>query len=133
MILVLLPSFVLVAALMATIGATVSEAREGQQMAGLISLPIWIPYMLFGLLMNNPNSPIALILGFLPLIAPVTMLVRDGLTILPAWQIAVSSVIQILFAVGTIWLAGRAFRLGMLRYGKRLPWRELFAYQGAKS
>ena len=44
----MLPSFVLVAALMATIGATVTEAREGQQMTGLISLPIWIPYMLIG-------------------------------------------------------------------------------------
>jgi len=39
----MLPSFVLVAALMATIGATVTEAREGQQMTGLISLPVWIP------------------------------------------------------------------------------------------
>ncbi|HTX89890.1 MAG TPA: ABC transporter permease [Anaerolineales bacterium] len=126
MLAVMLPSFVLVAALMATIGATVSEAREGQQMTGLISLPIWIPYMLFGLLMSNPNSPIALVLGMLPLTAPVTMLVRDGLTILPAWQIAVSSAIQVLFAIGGIWLAGRAFRLGMLRYGKRLAWRELF-------
>jgi ABC-2 type transport system permease protein len=55
------------------------------------------------------------------------MLVRDGLTILPAWQIALSSAIQILCAVAAIWLAGRAFRLGMLRYGKRLSWRELFA------
>ena len=133
MVLVMLPSFVLVAALMATIGATVSEAREGQQMTGLVSLPIWIPYMLFALLMSNPNSPIALILSFLPMTAPVTMLVRDGLTILPAWQIAVSSLIQTLAAIGVIWLAGRAFRLGMLRYGKRLAWRELFARQGTKS
>jgi ABC-2 type transport system permease protein len=127
MIFVLLPSFILVAALMATIGATVGEAREGQQMTGLISLPIWIPYMLFALLMGNPNSPVAMALSFLPLTSTVTMLVRDGLTILPAWQIAVSSVIQSLCAVGAIWMAGRAFRLGMLRYGKRLVLKEIFA------
>jgi len=127
MVFVLLPSFVLVAALMATIGGTVGEAREGQQMTGLISLPIWIPYMLFALLMGSPNSPLAMALSFLPLTAPVTMLVRDGLTILPAWQIAVSSAIQILCAIGAIWMAGRAFRLGMLRYGKRLVLREIFA------
>jgi ABC-2 type transport system permease protein len=122
----MLPSFVLVAALMATIGATVTEAREGQQMTGLISLPIWIPYMLTGLLMSDPNSPLALALSMIPLTAPMTMLMRDGLTILPAWQIGLSAAIQILFTVGAIWLAGRAFRLGMLRYGKRLMWRELF-------
>jgi ABC-2 type transport system permease protein len=124
---IMLPSFVFVAALMAAIGATVTEAREGQQMTGFISLPIWIPYALIGLLMSSPNSSISLALSLIPLTAPVTMLVRDGLTILPVWQIALSSAIQILSAVAAIWLAGRAFRLGMLRYGKRLSWRELFA------
>jgi ABC-2 type transport system permease protein len=60
------------------------------------------------------------------------MLIRDGLTILPAWQIAVSAVIQVASAVGAVWLAGRAFRLGMLRYGQRLRMREVFARQRVK-
>ena len=77
--------------------------------------------------MENPNSPIAVVLSMLPLTAPLTILIRNGLTILPAWQIALSAVIQVASAVGAIWLAGRAFRLGMLRYGKRLKWREIFA------
>lgn len=132
LIFVMFPAFVMVSALMAAIGATVSEAREGQQMMGIISLPIWIPYMLTGLLMSNPNSPMALSLSLFPLTAPLTMFMRDGMTILPAWQIALSSIIQVLSAVGAIWLAGRAFRLGMLRYGQRLKWREVFARQGAK-
>jgi ABC-2 type transport system permease protein len=83
--------------------------------------------MLTGALMSNPNSPLAIGLSLFPLTAPLTMLMRDGLTILPAWQIALSAAIQVLSAVGAIWLAGRAFRLGMLRYGKRLKWREVFA------
>jgi ABC-2 type transport system permease protein len=128
---VMFPAFVFVSAMMAAIGATVSEAREGQQMVSIISLPIWIPYMLTGVLMSNPNSPLALGLSLFPLTAPLTMLMRDGLTILPAWQIALSAAIQVLSAAGAIWLAGRAFRLGMLRYGKRLKWREVFARQKA--
>jgi ABC-2 type transport system permease protein len=131
LVFVMLPSFVMVSALMAAIGATVSEAREGQQMVGIISLPIWIPYMLIGLLIANPNSPVAVGLSLFPLTAPLTLLMRDGMTILPAWQIALSAVIQVLSAIGAIWLAGRAFRLGMLRYGKRLKWREVFAKQRA--
>lgn len=125
--LVMFPAFILVSALMAAIGATVAEAREGQQMVGLISLPIWIPYMLMGVILENPNSPIAMALSLFPLTAPLTLLMRDGLTILPAWQIAVSSITQIVCAAGAIWVAGRAFRLGMLRYGQRLKWREVFA------
>ena len=132
-VLIILPSFLTVAALMATIGATVTDAREGQQMTGLVALPIWIPYMFMFTMLNNPNSPVAIILSMIPLTAPLAILVRDGVTVLPAWQVALSSAIQILAAVGAIWLAGRAFRLGMLRYGKRLKWREIFARQGAKS
>ena len=131
LVFIMFPAFILVSALMAAIGATVSEAREGQQMVGMISLPIWIPYMLTTLLMGSPNSPLAVGLSLFPLTAPLTMLMRDGLTILPAWQIAISSVILVLTAIGTIWLAGRAFRIGMLRYGKRLKLRELFARQKA--
>jgi ABC-2 type transport system permease protein len=131
LVFVMFPAFILVSALMAAIGATVSEAREGQQIVGMISLPIWIPYMLTGALMSSPNSPLAIGLSMFPLTASLTMLMRDGLTILPAWQIALSSAIQVLSAVGAIWLAGRAFRLGMLRYGKRLKWSEIFARQKA--
>ena len=130
---ILLPTFVMVSAFMALIGATVSEAREGQQMIGLISLPIWIPYMLIGLIMANPNSPLTVGLSLFPLTSALTMLIRQGVTIIPGWQIAVSATILVLSAAGSIWLAGRAFRLGMLRYGKRLAWREIFTRRGASA
>ncbi len=126
---VMMPSFVTLAALMAAVGATVAEAREGQQVTGFLSLPLWIPYMLIGLIMENPNSPLAVTLSMLPLTAPLTMLMRDGFAILPAWQIALSAAIQTACALGAIWLAGRAFRVGMLRYGKRVRWGEVFARQ----
>ena len=130
---ILLPTFVMVSAFMALIGATVSEAREGQQMIGLISLPIWIPYMLIGLIMENPNSPLTVGLSLFPLTSSLTMLIRQGVTIIPGWQIATSAVILVICAIGAIWLAGRAFRLGMLRYGKRLAWREIFTRRGASA
>ncbi|MBN2386899.1 MAG: ABC transporter permease [Anaerolineales bacterium] len=129
MAVILVPAFVMVCALMAAIGATVSDSREGQQMTGLVSLPIWIPYMLTTVILFNPNAPIVIALSLFPLTAPITMLIRQGMTIIPAWQIAASSAILVLSAVAAIWLAGRAFRLGMLRYGKRLRWREIFAQQ----
>jgi ABC-2 type transport system permease protein len=117
----------MVSAFMALIGATVSEAREGQQMIGLIGLPIWIPYMLTAVIIENPNSPLAVALSLFPLTSSMTMLLRQGVTILPAWQIALSSGILVISAILAIWLAGKAFRLGMLRYGKRLSLREIFS------
>jgi ABC-2 type transport system permease protein len=126
---VMLPAFVMVSALMATVGATVTESREGQQVVGLISLPLWIPYMLIALIMTNPNGPVVVGLSLFPLTAPLTMVMRAGFTIIPAWQLAASVIILTLSAIGAVWLAGRAFRLGMLRYGKQLTLREIFARQ----
>lgn len=124
-IVVMVPCFVMLSGLMAMIGATVTEAREGQQIVGLISFPVWVPYMLAGALMGSPNSPLAVGLSLFPLTAPMSITLRMGFTIIPLWQIALSTVLLILSAIGSLWLAGRAFRLGMLSYGKRLSLRQI--------
>jgi ABC-2 type transport system permease protein len=126
---VMLPTFVMLGGLMAAIGATVTESREGQQIVGLFTLPTWIPYFLIYPLMNAPNSPLAVVMSFIPFTAPLTIITRAGFTEVPFWQIAISEIILILCAAGSLWLAGRAFRLGMLRYGKRLPFLDIFRRQ----
>jgi ABC-2 type transport system permease protein len=125
MLLVLVPAFVLVAAFMAAIGATVTEAQEGQQMTGIIVLPFMIPVYLIVPLMEYPHSLFSIGLTLFPITAPLTIVVRSTFTVVPLWQYAAASAILIACAAGAIWLAGRAFRLGMLRYGQRIDLREL--------
>jgi ABC-2 type transport system permease protein len=127
MLLVMLPCFVMLSGLMAAAGATVTEAREGQQIAGLISLPIWLPYFLILPIMRSPNSPLVVAFTLIPITAPMTVVLRIGYTIIPAWQIAASVTLLVLSAAGSLWLAGRTFRLGMLMYGQRLRWRQVFS------
>ncbi len=129
----MIPAFVMNAAMMAAVGATVTEAREGQQVSGLFMLPIWLPYMLMVLILESPNSPIVVAMSIFPFTAPLTMLLRAGFTTVPAWQIAASIGLLSLTALGSLWLAGRAFRLGMLRYGQRVRWKEIFARGGSKA
>ncbi len=129
----IIPTFIMNAALMAALGATVTDSREGQQVSGLFMLPIWLPYMLIALIMESPNSPIVVAMSLFPFTAPLTMIMRAGFATIPAWQIAFSIIALSLTALGSIWLAGRAFRLGMLRYGQRLRWKEIFARGGAKA
>lgn len=126
MLLLVVPTFVLVSALMATVGATVTEAREGQQVSGLISMPIMLPFMLMGVLITNPGSPIAVIFSFFPLTAAMTILLRMAFSTVPTWQVVTSAAILLASAVGGLWLAGRVFRLGMLRYGQRMGWKDVF-------
>lgn len=121
-----IPSFIMVSALMAAVGATVTEAREGQQITGLFTLPVAVPYWLAAVILNNPNGPVAVILSFFPLTAPATLAMRIGLVEIPAWQFILNILILTLTALGALWLAGRTFRLGMLQYGQRLSLRQIF-------
>jgi ABC-2 type transport system permease protein len=125
MLLTLVPAFILIAALMATIGATATEAREAQQIAGLFTLPVVAPYWFFVPLMTDPHGTLALALSLFPLTAPVSLPLRAAFTDVPLWQSALSISLLFISAAMALWLAGRAFRQGMLNYGKRLSWREL--------
>jgi ABC-2 type transport system permease protein len=127
---VMVPAFIMISGLMAAIGATVSEASEGQQIMGLFTIPIWLPYILISVFIQNPNGPLAVAMSFFPLTAPMTIALRIGFVTIPTWQVIVSVIILVLSAIGAVWLAGRAFRLGMLRYGQRLRWKEIFSHQG---
>jgi ABC-2 type transport system permease protein len=122
----LVPAFIMVAGLMATAGVTMSDTREAQQVAGLFTLPVVVPFWLLMPLMESPNSPLSVGLSLFPLTAPISMAVRAAFTDVPVWQIALCIGLLVVCAFGALWMAGRAFRMGMLRYGKRLTWREIF-------
>ncbi len=125
MIALFVPSYLLYAASLATVGAMVTVRQEGQQLAGIFSLLGALPSWFFVSLLTDPNGPLAIALSLFPYTAPMTLLLRQETTALPAWQIPTALVIITLAAAGMIWLAGRMLRYGMLRYGKRVGWREL--------
>ena len=126
LIVTFLPAFLLVGALMATVGAASAETREAQQIAGLFTLPIFIPYWFITPLMFNPNSPISIGLSMFPLTAPVALPLRAAFTPIPLWQTTLTVLLLTICALAALWLAGRVFRVGMLRYGKKINLKELF-------
>lgn len=123
--LLVFPTFVMISAMMAAIGSTVTEASEGQQITGLLSFPVMAPYFLLGALIANPGSPVAVALSLFPLTSALTILIRLGFSTVPPIQITASVIILMVSAVGSLWLAARIFRLGMLRYGQRLRFKDL--------
>ncbi len=123
---VFLPAFVMISAMMATLGATMTEEREAQQMAGIFSLPMVIPFWFIQVLMEKPNSPLSIFLSIFPFTAPISLPVRATFANIPLWQILLTILILILLTIASLWLAGKSFRLGMLRYGKKLSLKEIF-------
>lgn len=124
-LLIMLPSFVLVSAIMAAIGSSMTEMREAQQISGMFSLPFMVPFYVSSAIMMNPNGALALALSYFPLTAPITILMRMTFTVVPAWQIAINVASLVIFAILAIWFATKAFRLGMLQYGKKLSFKEV--------
>jgi len=126
LLLILIPAFVMVAAMMTAVGATITEAREAQQISGFFILPMIAPYWFMNSIMSNPNSTITILLSIFPITSPVTLPIRIFFTIVPAWQIILSIGVLVASAIGALWLAGKIFRTGMLRYGKSLSLSEIF-------
>lgn len=116
----LLVSFVFTASVLAIFGATVTESQEGQQMIGIIVVPTLLPLYFISVFMNSPNGVLAKILSFFPFSSPIAMGLRMAFTHVPTLEIVLVLIVQILFAGGAIWLAGRAFKLGMLQFNKKI-------------
>ena len=121
-----LPAFIMIAAAMGAVGATATEAREAQQVAGLFTLPIMIPFWFITAIMFDPNGQLATWLSIIPFTAPITMPLRAVFTTVPPWQIFLTIGILDLCAAFMVWLAGRIFRIGMLQYGKRVSLKQIF-------
>ncbi len=126
LLVILVPGFLMYAGLAVMLGGTVTEATEAQQMTGMFSLPLGFSYWLAVLIISNPNSPLAITLSLIPFTAPTLMPMRVAFAVVPLEQILISSAILFACAILAIWLAARAFELGMLRYGQRLSIRALF-------
>lgn len=119
-----IPAFVLISSLMVAVGATLTDAQEAQQVTSFFTLPLFLPFWFAFQIINQPDGLVAVSLSLFPFTAPIAMAIRTGFADVPQWQIALSLGLLVFCAVFAVWLAGRAFRLGMLRYGQRVPWRE---------
>jgi ABC-2 type transport system permease protein len=129
-LLVALPSYVFIAAAMTAIGASLIEGQEAQQVGPLFFLIIFLPTFLLIPIATKPDGVIAVVFSLIPGTSVVTLAIRNLFTQIPVWQYAAAAAIATLCAALMIWAAGRAFRISMLRYGRRLNWRELFGQVG---
>jgi ABC-type Na+ efflux pump permease subunit len=121
---VLVPAYVQVAALMAALGAMLSSDHAAQHVTTLLMVLYLVPAMFALSMLQDLDHPLMVTFSLLPLAAPLVLPLRAALGVLPAGQAVASAAIQVLCALGAVWLAGRALRRGLLRY-RRLRWHEL--------
>ena len=121
--------YLLYGSLMAAVGAAVDSETDTQQFILPITAPLIFGYIVAAMAIDNPNSVAVEWCSQIPFTSPIVMLVRvsmgaEGL----ALEIITSMVLLIGTFVGTTWVAGRIYRTGILMYGKKASYKEMFKW-----
>ena len=119
--------YFLYSAMFAAVGAAVDNETDTQQFATPISLLLVIPMICSSLIANAPDSSLAFWMSMIPFTSPVGMMLRIPFGV-PIWQIALSVTILFITFIIFTWLASKVYRTGILMYGKKTSWKEIFKW-----
>ncbi len=122
-----LGGYLLYASLFAAVGAAVDNETDTQQFMMPITIPLLIALFIAMGAFQNPDSPVAFWGSLIPFTAPVVMMARLPFGV-PAWELALSMALLFLTFLGTVWLAARIYRTGILMYGKKPTYKELWKW-----
>ena len=119
--------YLLYATLYAAIGSLVDNNTDSQQFALPITVPLLIAIISSFYIVNNPDSSLSVWLSMIPFTSPISMMVRIPFGV-PIWQVVVSIVLLAGTFVLMTWIAAKIYRTGILMYGKKLSYKEIFKW-----
>lgn len=112
----------------AAIGAAVDNQTDSQQFLLPVIMPLMLSvYVGFFSVVNDPNSTMAVTFSMIPLTSPIVMLMRIPFGV-PWWQLAISVTLLFGTFLLVVWFAGKIYRVGILMYGKKPSWKELYRW-----
>jgi len=119
--------YLLYASVFAAIGSAVDNETETQQFMLPVTIPIIIGLLVAMGTMQNPESSIAFWFSMIPLTSPIVMMARIPFGV-PYWQLAVSMALMVVTFIAFVWMAAKVYRTGILMYGKKTSWKELWKW-----
>ncbi len=119
--------YLLYGALFAAIGSAVDNETDTQQFMLPVTVPLILSIIVAQFIMFNPDGPLAFWLSVFPLTSPVIMMIRLPFEV-PYFDLAVSMALLVLGFLFTTWLAAKIYRTGILMYGKKISYKELWKW-----
>ena len=119
--------YLLYAAMFASIGAAVDNEADTQQFMLPVTIPLLFAVIMVQFVINNPEGPVAFWLSIIPFTSPVIMMVRLPFGV-PIWELALSMSLLVLTFITTTWMASKIYRTGILMYGKKVNYKELWKW-----
>lgn len=120
--------FFIFSTLYAAIGASFNSVQEAQQVAGVVITFLVIPVFLMFRIINDPSSTFAVIMSLIPIFTPLLMTLRIALEMPPLWQILLGYALTLGFIWCAVWVCARIYRIGILMYGKKPTFQELWKW-----
>ncbi|MFT3683149.1 MAG: ABC transporter permease [Ferruginibacter sp.] len=128
-----LGGYLFYAALFAAIGSVINEdPQEAQSLMLPITMPIIFGFIILSANLNTPDSPAMVWASMIPFTSPIVMMGRIPSGV-PPLQLIASMLLLIGGFLFTTWLAGKIYRTGILMYGKKASWKEMFKWAFRKS
>jgi ABC-2 type transport system permease protein len=119
--------YLLYAALFAAIGSAVDSEADTQQFMLPITIPLIFAIVMSQFVINNPDGPVSFWLSIIPLTSPIIMMIRIPFGV-PNFDLALSIILLILGFIATTWLAAKIYHTGILMYGKKVNYKELWKW-----
>jgi len=119
--------YLLYASIFAAIGSAVDNETETQQFMLPVTIPIILALMVAMGTMQNPESSLSFWCSLIPLTSPIVMIARIPFGV-PSWQIAVSMILMVITFIAFVWMAAKIYRTGILMYGKKTSWKEMWKW-----
>ena len=122
-----LSGYLLYSSLFAAVGSAVDSEADTQQFILPVTIPLILSFILMDPVMDNPSGSLAFWMSIIPFTSPVVMMVRLPFGI-DNWEIILSMSILIISFLCTTFLAAKVYRVGILMYGKKASYKEIFKW-----
>ena len=119
--------YLIYSSIYAAIGAAVDSETDTQQFMMPVLMPLMIAIYVGFSVIENPHGPIAVGFSIFPLTSPIVMLMRIPFGV-PTWQLLISMALLLVTFVGMVWFAAKIYRVGILMYGKKPSYKELWKW-----
>ncbi|MBN2862246.1 MAG: ABC transporter permease, partial [Bacteroidales bacterium] len=119
--------YFLYASVFAAIGSAVDNETDTQQFMLPVTIPIILGLMVAMGTMQNPESSLSFWFSIIPFTSPIVMMARIPFGV-PYWQIALSMGLMIVTFIAFVWMAAKVYRTGILMYGKKSSWKEIWKW-----
>ena len=123
--------YLMYSALFSSIGSAVDAEADTQQFILPITIPLIISFILIQPIMENPDGPLAFWMSMIPFTSPIIMMVRIPFGV-NNWEIICSMTILVLSFIFFTWIASKIYRVGILMYGKKATFKDLYKWMTYK-